>query len=100
MERDQARALEFSKREEAEIEEMEERAQLRLREDAIEAAGHMFDQDAQRNKFQTHLDVENDNSKPCHTAIEDIDDAIATEGTDEVHQMTKVSLRVTVTGHP
>jgi hypothetical protein len=94
----QARAHEFSKREEAEFEEMEERAQLRLREDAIEAAGRMFDEDAQVHQSHTQFDDEHDKSELYHTAIEDIDDAIVTKETDAIHQMTKVSLRVAVTG--
>jgi hypothetical protein len=91
----QARAQETLAQQQAEIEEVlaqeEAEAKEKLREDAIEAAGRMFGHNAsQTHQPETHPDDEHDNSELYHTAMEDVDNSIATGWTDGVHQRAKV----------
>lgn len=86
-------------KEEAEWREMEARAQDKLQEDAIEAAGQMFDL-AASNQPQDQLDEDQDNSKLGHTAIEDGDDPLNKKGAEENSGMAKVSAGFAATDHP
>lgn len=86
-------------KEEAEWREMEAREQDKLQEDAIEAAGQMFDL-AASNQPQDQLDEDQDNSELEHTAVEDGDDPLNKKGAEENSGMAKVSEGFVATDHP